>query len=70
MSLLAEHEITRTLDLCTEIARRLDIQIAQDPALEELRHEVAPETVLSEIEQAETGQGDEKKSWRSPARTS
>lgn len=51
ISLLTEHEVTRTLDLCTQIARRLNIPT--DPRLDELRRDVAPENVLTEIAEVE-----------------
>lgn len=53
ISLLTEHEATRILDLCMEIAAQLKIAAAADPRLQELRKDVAPERVLSEIEETE-----------------
>ncbi len=53
VSLLAEHEITRTLELVTEIARRLELEAAHRPELQELAKDVAPEAVLDRIEDAE-----------------
>jgi uncharacterized membrane protein len=53
VSLLAEHEITRTLELVTQIARRLELEGAHRPELEELAKDVAPEAVLDRIEDAE-----------------
>lgn len=49
ISLLTEHEATRILDLCTEIAAQLKVAAAKDPSLSELRREVEPESVLDEI---------------------
>ena len=51
ISLLAEHEITRVLDLCIEIARRLDVGAASDPSLGELRAAVEPEGVMHELKE-------------------
>ena len=51
ISLLTEHEVTRTLDLCTAIARKLGVQT--DPNDDELRQDIAPERVLDEIAEAE-----------------
>lgn len=51
ISLLTEHEVTRTLDLCTAIARKLGVQT--DPNDDELRKDIAPERVLDEIAEAE-----------------
>jgi uncharacterized membrane protein len=53
ISLLTEHEVTRILSLCTEIAERLNIRNAQDPELDELKRDVAPEHVIDEIESSE-----------------
>jgi uncharacterized membrane protein len=50
ISLLAEHEITRLLTLTVAIAERLGITAAQDPELEELAQDVAPEQVLDTME--------------------
>ncbi|HEY0110533.1 MAG TPA: hypothetical protein VGB67_12930, partial [Fibrella sp.] len=50
VSLLAEHEITQLVSLVTQIARKMDIQDAHDPELEELMANVHPETVLDSIE--------------------
>jgi uncharacterized membrane protein len=51
-SLLAEYEITRALSLTIAIAKHLGVEEADDPALQELRHYVAPEKVMDEIQQA------------------
>jgi uncharacterized membrane protein len=48
INLLAEHEVTRLIDLTTRIAERLDIP-ANDAELQELRRDVAPEVVLERI---------------------
>ena len=50
VSLLSEHEITRLLTLVQAVARRLDVDEADDPELAELARDVAPERVLEEIE--------------------
>jgi uncharacterized membrane protein len=52
ISLLAEHEVTRLVELVTAIAHRLEIEAAGDPELEELKRDVAPEKVLDTIAQA------------------
>lgn len=52
ISLLAEHEITRLVTLVTAIADKLGIQESRDPALEELKKDVAPEQVLDQIDDA------------------
>ena len=50
ISLLAEHEVTRLLTLTVAIAERLGIPTAQDPELDELAQDVAPEHVLDTME--------------------
>jgi uncharacterized membrane protein len=52
INLLAEHEITRTLQLVTEIARKLDIAAADEPELDELKRDVAPEAVLDKLDRS------------------
>jgi uncharacterized membrane protein len=50
VSLLAEHEITQLIALVTEIAKRMDVDAANDPELRELAQDVAPEKVLDHME--------------------
>jgi uncharacterized membrane protein len=51
ISLLAEHEITKLAAVVTEIAAHLGIRAASDdPEMEEVKKDVAPEAVLDEIE--------------------
>lgn len=50
VSLLAEHEITQLVALVTEMARRMGLEQARDPELDELAQDVAPEKVLDEME--------------------
>jgi len=57
ISLLAEHEVTRLIQLVSAIAQRLEIKEAQNPELEELKRDVAPEKVLDTIDHAERSQG-------------
>jgi uncharacterized membrane protein len=52
ISLLAEHEITRLIQLITAIAHRLEIAEAGDPELAELKHDIAPDIVLDRMEQS------------------
>jgi uncharacterized membrane protein len=51
VSLLAEHEVTRLVELVTQIARRMSIEQSHDPELAELQQDVQPERVLDRIEQ-------------------
>ena len=50
ISLLAEHEITRVLQLVALIAEKLDLEEASAAELAELKRDVAPEKVLEKIE--------------------
>lgn len=50
ISLLSEYEVTRLLTLVTAIADHLGIDAAHDPELAELARDIAPETVLDNIE--------------------
>lgn len=51
INLLAEHEITRLIELCDAMAHRLGVGGAA-PHIEELKKDVRPEVVLEEIDQA------------------
>jgi uncharacterized membrane protein len=53
ISLLAEYEVTETLNLVVQIAEKLGIQQAQEPELQELGQKVDPEVVLDHIDQHE-----------------
>src|SRR3954451_10209651 len=51
ISLLAEHEVTKLAALLSAIADRLGVETDVDAEVEELKEDVAPETVLDEIEE-------------------
>ena len=53
ISLLAEAEITKLVELVSEIAKRMDVPVEQHEEIEEMKQRVAPETVLDAIEQTE-----------------
>ncbi len=53
ISLLAEHEITRLIEMVGEIGKRMDIGSAQSPELPELEKDVQPEKVLETLERRE-----------------
>jgi uncharacterized membrane protein len=53
VSLLAEHEITRLVDLTDAIALHLGVREGRSEDLPELKQNVKPEQVLGEIERAE-----------------
>ena len=50
VSLLAEHEVTQLITLVREIARRMGVEQARDPALDELAQDIRPEVVLTHME--------------------
>jgi uncharacterized membrane protein len=52
VSLLAEHEITRSIHLLHAIAKKLDVPVAEGD-LAELERDVPPEAVLDEIARAD-----------------
>jgi len=53
ISLLAEAEITKLVELVSEIARRMDVPAARQLEIEEMKQRVQPEAVLDAIEEAE-----------------
>ena len=53
VSLLAEHEVTRLIELITEIAKKMDVEASRDPELSELARDVQPEKVLDKMEETE-----------------
>jgi len=53
VSLLAEHEITRLVELVDNISRHVGASRGTDPHLEELKRDVRPEDVLKEMERGE-----------------
>jgi uncharacterized membrane protein len=59
VSLLAEHEVTHLIQLVREMARRMNIEEARDPALDELAQDIRPEAVLSQMEASERGRRDD-----------
>ena len=57
IGLLSEAEITKLVQLVTEIARRMDVAAANQPELEEMKKQVAPEAVLDAIEESQAELG-------------
>ena len=49
ISLLTEHEVTRLIELVAEIAKRMGIEEAHAPDIDELKKMVKPEKVLDQI---------------------
>jgi uncharacterized membrane protein len=53
ISLLAEAEITKLVELVSEIAARMEVPAAQQSDIQEMKQLVQPEAVLDAIEEAE-----------------
>lgn len=53
VSLLAEQEITKLVQLVAEISRRLGLEAANGEDIEEMKRLVAPDEVLDAIEEGE-----------------
>lgn len=53
ISLLGEHEITRLIQLVRDMARRMGVEQADHPELQELSRDVAPEKVMDRIDEHE-----------------
>jgi uncharacterized membrane protein len=56
ISLLSEHEITRLIELVSEMALRMGIEAAERSELRELAADVQPEAVLDRLNASEGGQ--------------
>ena len=54
VSLLAEAEITKLVELVSMIAERMDVSTAEQHEIEEMKQRVAPEAVLDAIEETES----------------
>jgi uncharacterized membrane protein len=52
ISLLAEAEITKLVELVSEIAARMDVPVAAREEVEEMKRQVAPEAALDAIEES------------------
>lgn len=52
ISLLTEHEVTRIMTLVMAIAKKMEIQEADDKEIEELSKDIHPDNVLDAIENA------------------
>lgn len=51
INLLAEHELTRMIEMVSAIAQKLEIRTGAEQEVAEITKDVAPEVVLKEIEQ-------------------
>lgn len=54
ISLLVEHEVTRLVELVSAMAKKMDLDEATDPQLDELKQDVHPEEVLDTMEAINT----------------
>ena len=55
VSLLAEHEITKLVQLVSDIAEKMDVAHEARRDIDELKRTVAPEAVLDELQRQENG---------------
>ena len=51
INLLTEHELTRLIEMVAAVAQKLEVRTAADQEIGEITKDVAPEAVLSEIEE-------------------
>jgi uncharacterized membrane protein len=51
INLLAEHELTRLIEMVSDIAEKLRVRVGTEQEVAEITKDVAPEAVLKEIEQ-------------------
>jgi uncharacterized membrane protein len=58
ISLLAEHEVTQLITLVREMARRMNVERARDPALDELQQDVEPVRVLETMQATQSEKSD------------
>ncbi len=55
VNLLAEHEVTRLIEMVSAIARKLEVTTGTRPDIDELKKDIRPEAVLDHIEASEKG---------------
>jgi uncharacterized membrane protein len=53
ISLLAEAEITKLVELVSMMAERMEVSAEEEQEIEEMKQRVAPEAVLDAIEETE-----------------
>jgi uncharacterized membrane protein len=53
INLLAEHELTRLIEIVSAIAQKLEVRTGAEQEVAEITKDVAPEVVLKEIEHQE-----------------
>ena len=54
INLLAEHELTRLIEMVSAIARKLEVRTGAEHEVAKISKDVAPEVVLKEIEQQDS----------------
>src|SRR5436190_23682776 len=52
ISLLTEHELTKLATLLSDVSRKMGVRTQVEGELEQVKHDVAPDTVLDAIEKA------------------
>jgi uncharacterized membrane protein len=57
INLLAEHELTKAVDIITRIAGHLNVPLADAGEIDEIKRDVAPEAVLDELDARKTDGG-------------
>jgi uncharacterized membrane protein len=55
VSLLAEHEVTRLITLVTAIAKKMQIEEAEDAEIDELSKDIYPEKVMETMDKVNNG---------------
>jgi uncharacterized membrane protein len=55
VSLLAEHEVTRLISITRGIANKLGVHLDDEPELDELERDIAPEQVLDSLQRQAEG---------------
>ena len=55
ISLLAEHELTRLVDMVAKLAERQGMPTDSDPEIQEAKRDIASEAVLDELDAARSG---------------
>lgn len=60
VSLLTEHEVTRAISLLTAIAKKMDIEDADNEEMKELLNDVHPEKVMDTMERVTEERGGDK----------
>ena len=57
INLVAEHELTRLIEMVSAIAQKLEVRTGAEKELPEITQDIAPEALLVEIEQQQAADG-------------